>query len=46
MTSMMHRFPDCDVVKHRLQFAELDYMTHSRDEETSLAKNYVALLME
>jgi p-hydroxybenzoate 3-monooxygenase len=46
MTSMMHRFPDCDAFKHRLQLAELDYVTHSRAAETSLAENYVGLPME
>jgi len=46
MTSMMHRFPDCDTFRHRLQLAELDYVTHSRAAETSLAENYVGLPME
>ena len=46
MTSMMHRFPDCDAFKHRLQLAELDYVVHSRAAETSLAENYVGLPME
>jgi len=46
MTSMMHRFPDGDAFKHRLQLAELDYVTRSRAGETSLAENYVGLPMD
>jgi len=46
MTSMMHRFPDGDAFKHRLQLAELDYVTRSRAAETSLAENYVGLPMD
>jgi p-hydroxybenzoate 3-monooxygenase len=46
MTSMMHRFPDCDAFKHRLQLAELDYVTHSSAAKASLAENYIGLPME
>jgi p-hydroxybenzoate 3-monooxygenase len=46
MTSMLHRFPDGDPFQHRLQLAELDYVTSSRAASTSLAENYVGLPME
>jgi p-hydroxybenzoate 3-monooxygenase len=46
MTSMMHRFPGCDTFRHRLQLAELDYVTSSRAAGTSLAENYVGLPMQ
>ena len=46
MTSMLHRFDDDDVFRHRLQIAELDYVTGSRAASTSLAENYVGLPME
>jgi p-hydroxybenzoate 3-monooxygenase len=46
MTSMLHRFHDDDVFRHRLQIAELDYVTGSRAASTSLAENYVGLPME
>lgn len=46
MTSMMHRFRDCDAFKHRLQLVELHYVTHSRAAETSLAENCVGFPME
>jgi p-hydroxybenzoate 3-monooxygenase len=41
-TSIMHRFSD-DPFAHRLQLAELDYLTGSRAALTSLAENYVGL---
>lgn len=45
MTSMLHRFGD-DPFQHRLQIAELDYVTSSRAAATSLAENYTGLPME
>jgi p-hydroxybenzoate 3-monooxygenase len=46
MTSMLHRFEENDRFRHRLQIAELDYVTSSRAASTSLAENYVGLPME
>ena len=46
MTSMLHRFHDDDAFRHRLQVAELDYVTSSRAAATTLAENYVGLPME
>jgi p-hydroxybenzoate 3-monooxygenase len=46
MTSMLHRFHEEDVFRHRLQIAELDYVTASRAAATTLAENYVGLPME
>jgi len=46
MTSMLHRFHEEDDFRHRLQLAELDYVTSSRAASTSLAENYVGLPME
>ena len=45
MTSMLHRFDGDDPFQHRLQGAELDYVTGSRAASTSLAENYVGLPM-
>ena len=42
-TSMMHTFPGADEFQHRLQVAELDYVTGSRAGATALAENYVGL---
>jgi p-hydroxybenzoate 3-monooxygenase len=42
MTSMLHRFDD-DPFQHRLQLAELDYVTSSRAAAKTLAENYVGL---
>jgi p-hydroxybenzoate 3-monooxygenase len=36
-------FPGADVFQHRLQLAELDYVTGSRAGSTALAENYVGL---
>jgi len=44
-TSITHRFSD-DVFAHRLQLAELDYLTGSTAALTSLAENYVGLPFE
>jgi p-hydroxybenzoate 3-monooxygenase len=41
MTSMLHRFHPADSYQHRLQLAELDYVTTSRAAATALAENYV-----
>ncbi len=46
MTSMLHRFPGEDAFRHRIQVAELDYVTTSRAASTSLAENYVGLPFE
>jgi len=46
MTSMLHRFAGDDAFQHRLQLAELDYVTGSRAASTSLAENYVGLPMQ
>jgi len=44
-TSITHRFSD-DAFAHRLQLAELDYLTGSTAALTSLAENYVGLPFE
>ena len=44
-TSITHRFSD-DAFAHRLQLAELDYLTGSAAALTSLAENYVGLPFE
>jgi p-hydroxybenzoate 3-monooxygenase len=46
MTSLLHRFPGDDPFRHRLQLAELNYLTSSRAAATSLAENYVGLPTE
>ena len=46
MTSMLHRFGDENEFQHRVQLAELDYVTSSRAAATSLAENYVGLPMD
>ncbi|HEX9183409.1 MAG TPA: 4-hydroxybenzoate 3-monooxygenase [Burkholderiales bacterium] len=43
MTSMLHRFHDDTPFHHRLQLAELDYVTSSHAAATTLAENYVGL---
>ncbi len=43
MTSMLHTFPGADEFQHRLQLAELDYVTGSHAGATALAENYVGL---
>ncbi len=40
-TSMLHRFEGEDAFHHRLQFAQLDYLTSSRAAATMLSENYV-----
>jgi len=44
-TSLMHKFSD-DAFNHRVQLAELDYLTGSTAALTSLAENYVGLPFE
>lgn len=44
-TSMMHKF-GADPINHRLQLAELDYLTGSTAGRTTLAENYVGLPFE
>jgi p-hydroxybenzoate 3-monooxygenase len=41
-TSVMHKFDD-DAFSHRIQLAELDYLTGSESAQASLAENYVGL---
>ncbi|MGA2395770.1 MAG: 4-hydroxybenzoate 3-monooxygenase [Candidatus Lustribacter sp.] len=45
MTSMLHRFEDQNRFDHKLQSAELDYITSSRAGAQSLAENYVGFAM-
>ncbi len=45
LTSLMHKFDD-DPINHRLQVAELDYVTGSVAGSTALAENYVGLPFE
>ena len=44
-TSQMHKFGD-DPFEHRIQLAELDYLSGSQAAMTSLAENYVGLPFE
>jgi p-hydroxybenzoate 3-monooxygenase len=44
-TSIMHKFSD-DAFNHRMQLAELDYLSGSTAALTSLAENYVGLPFE
>jgi p-hydroxybenzoate 3-monooxygenase len=46
MTSMLHRAPGGDAFQHRVQLAELDYVTSSVAASTSLAENYVGFPMD
>ena len=45
LTSILHKFSD-DPFNHRLQLAELDYLSGSTSALTSLAENYVGLPFE
>jgi p-hydroxybenzoate 3-monooxygenase len=45
MTSMLHRFDDQTAFDHKLQVAELDYITSSRFGGQSLAENYVGFAL-
>jgi p-hydroxybenzoate 3-monooxygenase len=44
-TGLMHRFGD-DPMEHRLQVAELDYLTGSDAGQAVMAENYVGLPYE
>jgi len=44
-TTLLHKFDD-DPIQHRLQLAELDYLTSSIAARTALAENYVGLPFE
>ncbi len=46
MTSMLHRFHDDTPFQHRLQLAELDYVTSSKAKATTLAENYVGVPLD
>ena len=46
MTSMLHRFDGDDSFEHRVQVAELAYVSTSRAAMTTLAENYVGLPFE
>jgi p-hydroxybenzoate 3-monooxygenase len=46
MTSMLHRFHDDTPFQHRLQLAELAYLTSSRAKAMTLAENYVGLPLD
>jgi len=43
MTSILHRFPDSSSYDHRIQLAELNYVTTSEAAAQVLAENYVGL---
>ncbi|HEX6460576.1 MAG TPA: 4-hydroxybenzoate 3-monooxygenase [Thermoleophilaceae bacterium] len=43
MTSMLHLIGDADDFEHRLQLAQLDYVTSSEAAAKTLAENYVGL---
>ncbi|MDQ6898090.1 MAG: 4-hydroxybenzoate 3-monooxygenase [Candidatus Dormibacteraeota bacterium] len=42
MTGLLHRTPTGDPFEHRLQLAQLAYLTHSLAASTSLAENYTS----
>jgi p-hydroxybenzoate 3-monooxygenase len=41
MTALLHRFAGTDAFEHRLQLAQLGYLTSSRAAATLLSENYV-----
>jgi p-hydroxybenzoate 3-monooxygenase len=43
MTAMLHRFPDGDTFRHKLQRAQLEYVVASRPAAQALAENYVGM---
>ncbi len=45
LTTLMHRFPDSEGFGQKMQEAELDYLVHSQAASTTLAENYVGLLL-
>ena len=42
-TGLTHRFPETDAFGHRMQLAEIEYISRSRAAQTVLAENYVGL---
>ncbi|MCU0888290.1 MAG: 4-hydroxybenzoate 3-monooxygenase [Rubritepida sp.] len=46
MTAMLHKFSADDPFEHRVQLAELDYVTHSDAARMALAEQYVGLPYE
>jgi len=46
MTRLLHSFPDQGSFDHKLQLAELDYLTSSIAAQTALAENYVGLALD
>ena len=43
LTKLMHRFPGDGAFEHRMQIAELDYVSQSEAMQTAIAENYVGL---
>lgn len=43
LTKLMHRFPEDGQFEHRMQIAELDYVTSSEAMQRVIAENYVGL---
>ncbi|RYD91925.1 MAG: 4-hydroxybenzoate 3-monooxygenase [Sphingomonadales bacterium] len=43
LTKLMHRFPEDGPFEHRMQHAELDYVSQSRAMQLAIAENYVGL---
>jgi len=43
LTKLMHRFPGDGSFEHRMQKAELEYVSRSRAMQTAIAENYVGL---
>jgi len=43
MTTLLHRFPEGDSFRDRLQRAQLEYLASSKAAATTLAENYVGL---
>jgi p-hydroxybenzoate 3-monooxygenase len=46
MTAMLHRCPDGDSFRRKLQRAQLEYVVKSRAAAQALAENYVGLPFE
>ena len=44
MTTMLHRFPTDDAFQRKLQLAQLQWVSSSRDAAASLAENYVGIV--
>lgn len=43
LTKLMHRFPDDGAFEHRMQQAELDYVSQSEAAQRSIAENHIGL---